>query len=91
MPKNKTTNLKNKTTNPKGETTNPKDQITEPNDAIKNIYKLVKPFLKLLLINNADLKGITALDFINDKIKAENQNDVVSLVNRWTIDRGDLF
>jgi hypothetical protein len=65
--------------------------MTEPNDAIKNIYKLVEPFLELLLIDDADLKGITALAFMNDKIKTQNQNDAVSPVDRWTIDRGDLL
>jgi hypothetical protein len=36
----------------------------------------------LLLIDNADLKGLAALAFINEKIKAQNQKDKVSPVDR---------
>ncbi|PVH69550.1 hypothetical protein DL98DRAFT_541520 [Cadophora sp. DSE1049] len=71
-PTNETAKPKDETAKPKDETAKPKDQTTEPGDAIKNIYKLVRPFLKLLLINDTDLKSVAALAFINKKIKAQN-------------------
>jgi hypothetical protein len=42
-------------------------------------------------MDNADLKGLAILASINEKIKAQNQKDRVSPVNRWTIDHSDLL
>jgi hypothetical protein len=77
-PKDETANPKNETVNPKNETSNLKDQTTEPDDAIKAIYKLVGLYLELLLMDDADLKGLAAHASMNEKIKAQNRKDGVT-------------